>query len=482
MIFFLWFESFIWFHQQKQPTMSEQKNKQLKIIFLSSEGAGHINACVGLAQELAKCGHEIYFFNKPSNIGQFEKLGFKEIILHENAVVDDTDDAKKQVENKDVDQGKLRETIIKSNLLADLSPYDQLDVFDRHKNKNFFGFSMINDIRKVHEQIRQSLSEQKPDLVIVDYILIPPCIAYGQIPWAYLCSHNPLHLFNSQLLPPITSGLPTDNRSGWADFYDKFRKTYQSSLQYCQNELNKHYQCPEVNKNQFLFLSPHFNIYGYPEQLDYTDIITLPENVVRLDGFCRQQSITTDDNDNKTFELPEKIKTQLSDTVKLIYFSLGTFGSTNVTLMQKILNELSGCPHQIIVSTGQSHQQLSLSENMYGQSYLPQMSILPLVDLVITHGGNNTVTETMSYGKPMIVMPLFADQHDNAQRIMEKGFGYRINPHRFESNQLIQLIQQILLDKIMIERCTNAGDLIRKSNSKWKACTKIEKLLNNKKE
>ncbi|OTF80667.1 hypothetical protein BLA29_005821 [Euroglyphus maynei] len=431
---------------------------KFNIIFLSSEGAGHINACVGLAQELAKRGHTIHFFANKSMVGSFEKLGFKEIIWNETKRQDD--------------EGKnLRETILKSDLLADLSPYDQLDVFDRHKNDHFFGITMIRDIRQVHQQIEQSIREKRPDLIIVDYILIPPCIAYGNVPWAYLCSHNPLHLFNSQLLPPITSGLPTDDRSGWADFYDKFRNSYQSSLQYCQNELNKHYGFPEVNKDQFLFLSPYFNIYGYPEQLDYTDIITLPDHFVRLDAFCRQS--------NEPFELPDNFKVKMAAGSKLIYFSLGTFGSTNVKLMQKIIDELATCPHLIIVSTGPSHQQLSLgaTNNMWGQPHLPQMSILPVVDLVITHGGNNTVTETMAHGKPMIVMPLFADQHDNAQRVMEKGYGHRINPHRFKPKQLNQMIEQILTDNALIERCAKAGHDIRNSNSKLKACEKIEKLL-----
>ncbi|KAH9517528.1 hypothetical protein DERF_008199 [Dermatophagoides farinae] len=105
------------------------------------------------------------------------------------------------------------------------------------------------------------------------------------------------------------------------------------------------------------------------------------------------------------------------------------------------------------------------------------MAILSMVDLVITHGGNNTVTETMANGKPMIVMPLFADQHDNAQRIMEKGYGHRINPHRFRPKELNLLVDQILADNTMIERCAKAGHRIRDSNSKAKACEKIEQLL-----
>jgi UDP:flavonoid glycosyltransferase YjiC (YdhE family) len=60
---------------------------------------------------------------------------------------------------------------------------------------------------------------------------------------------------------------------------------------------------------------------------------------------------------------------------------------------------------------------------MWGESYVPQTRVLSLVDSVITHGGNNTVTETFSFGKSM---PLFVDQFDNAQRIEEKGYGIRL--------------------------------------------------------
>ena len=91
----------------------------------------------------------------------------------------------------------------------------------------------------------------------------------------------------------------------------------------------------------------------------------------------------------------------------------------------------------MIVSKGPQHELLRLPDTMAGEEFLPQTSILPQVDAVITHGGNNTVTECLHFGKPMVVLPLFWDQYDNAQRVQETGFGLRLDTYGHAPEELL---------------------------------------------
>ena len=114
--------------------------------------------------------------------------------------------------------------------------------------------------------------------------------------------------------------------------------------------------------------------------------------------------------------------------------------------MQRLIHALGRTDYRVIVSLGPQHELLRLADNMTGAEFLPQPAILPQVDLVVTHGGNNTVTECFHNGLPMVVLPLFWDQYDNAQRVAETGFGVRLDPYRFEERELTEAIDRLLAD------------------------------------
>jgi len=119
-------------------------------------------------------------------------------------------------------------------------------------------------------------------------------------------------------------------------------------------------------------------------------------------------------------------------------------------------------------------RKIELAANMTGAEFLPQTSVIPLCDAVITHGGNNTVTECLHFGKPMVVLPLFWDQHDNAQRVHELGLGVRLDTYRFTGAQLHGALGQLLADAGLRSRLAGAAAAIQRRGGVRRAATLIE--------
>ena len=149
----------------------------------------------------------------------------------------------------------------------------------------------------------------------------------------------------------------------------------------------------------------------------------------------------------------------------------------NFFTLNRLIGILANIKHRFIVSKGPKHQQIELPDNMWGQQSVPQIQVLPIVDLVITHGGNNTITETFYFGKPMIVMSLFSDQMDNAQRVQEKGFGLRMDQINCSKDELLTGIESLLSDKVLIEKLQNISRRIQSENSIAKLPLLIEQRL-----
>jgi MGT family glycosyltransferase len=264
----------------------------------------------------------------------------------------------------------------------------------------------------------------------------------------------------------LTLGYPSN---GDKNEWQKFRKVSRNLFEKPRTKYNEwlvENGFPPITQNRCIPDSPFLNLYGFPEELDYTDLRPLPDKWFRVDALMRKGE--------EEFKLPEKFS---KNKDKLIYLSLGSMGSIDVKLMKRLVEVLAKSPHKFIVSKGPLHDKYELADNMWGERSVPQTKVLPLVDLVINHGGNNTVTETFSFGKPMIVMPLFADQFDNAQRIHEKGFGIRLDTYNFKEEELLTAIEKLLNDEVLKKRLAAASNRMLNSDSLVKASELIEKLV-----
>jgi UDP:flavonoid glycosyltransferase YjiC (YdhE family) len=141
--------------------------------------------------------------------------------------------------------------------------------------------------------------------------------------------------------------------------------------------------------------------------------------------------------------------------------------------LARLVDLLATTPHRVIVSKGPQYEQISLREGMWGLELVPQPALLPHVDLAITHGGNNTVTECFHFGKPMVVLPLFWDQHDNAQRVSQIGFGARLRAFEFEDGELLGAIDRLLGDASLRARLAAMSDRLKAAPGTDRAAAQV---------
>ncbi|XP_054152612.1 UDP-glucuronosyltransferase 2B7-like, partial [Oppia nitens] len=436
----------------------------LTVLFVPLDGLGHINACHGLADSLREAGHWCVFAVDDFFVDQLTKYGFAVQSLTAN--VDKINDGVSltQLQPPPMTEDKMRAKRENNFVARNAQVFKECPL---NVAKTYVGlFDELCDVLMARDQIyKRIVADVKPDVIVVDsYINSPVLTTNSGIPWVWLYSAAPLMILNSNLssdqLPPAWLGLPTNDTNDWPKHRENLDKVFEKLYHKC----NKWYQSygaaltPVTSNTTNTCIHPvssYLNIYMTPEELDYREVQPLPENWRRIDCIVR----TTGD----TFDIPAKLRDRPG---RLVYLSMGSLGCSHIELMTRLTNILGKSRHKFIVTKGPLHYKYDLPDNMWGNESLPQLAILPLVDLVITHGGNNTVTECCYYGKPMLVMPLFADQFDNAQRVQESGLGLRCNPFECSDEELVQSVDKLADDSTLADRMRRIGDRIRRSNDR----------------
>lgn len=78
---------------------------------------------------------------------------------------------------------------------------------------------------------------------------------------------------------------------------------------------------------------------------------------------------------------------------------------------------------------------------------VPQLRVLQATDLMVTHGGTNSISECMVAGVPMLAYPGAMDQPGNAARIVYHGMGLMGKLTKETSDQIKRKIKTILNDE-----------------------------------
>lgn len=117
---------------------------------------------------------------------------------------------------------------------------------------------------------------------------------------------------------------------------------------------------------------------------------------------------------------------ELDQSRPKIYLSLGTLYNDRADFYTAVFNAFKNHPAQFILSLGKRIQLSNLPaipSNFIVQPTIPQVDLLPKIDLFITHGGLNSVNEALYFGVPMVVVPQQLEQAINGRFVAQKGVG-----------------------------------------------------------
>lgn len=425
---------------------------------------GPTNNCIGIGNILRERGHTVIFAAEASWQGRLQPLGFVEdlVDLAPPPPAESTGGPEPVAGQFWID------------FIRDTAPVFRLPTIEQLTQ--FIAptwQALIDGAMFCQPQLQEIVERQRPDVIIEDNVNCFPALVTAGVPFVRSVSCQPLEMKGTNI-PPLFSGYPSDDRSQWADFRAEYDRTHRDIWATC-NDWVQSCGAPPLADLEFIHEGA-LNLYLYPEVADYTDRRALSSTWHRLDSSVR----ATDE----PWTVPEQLRLKAysppndnDPESKLVYLSLGSLGSADVDLMRRLVAILGRTRHRFIVSKGPLADEYELPSNMWGAAQLPQTNVLPHVDLVITHGGNNTTTEAFHFGKPMILLPLFWDQYDNAQRVDELGYGVRLSTYSFADDELTGAVDRLLADTALRDRMAANAAAIRGRNGTARAATLIEGLV-----
>lgn len=134
------------------------------------------------------------------------------------------------------------------------------------------------------------------------------------------------------------------------------------------------------------------------------------------------------------------------DDRPLVYVSFGSFLSVRGDVLARVAQALRGLDVNVAIAVGstEASELGPIPESWLVRSFLPQVALLGRSALAVTHGGNNSVTEAMTAGVPLLVLPFSTDQFAGAAALDDCGFGLSLDPNTATPDELRQAAAALL--------------------------------------
>lgn len=373
---------------------------------------------VGIAQAVEARGHKAVFLSDPGFVDIYKGYGFEAhpVNLSEPMPAEQ--------------MAKFWEDFINGHIPNFRNaPIDQIDNYVKECWE-----AIVDSAKWAQKDLPGVLAKIEPDVICVDNVVLFPAIKQFGKPWVRIisCSENEIE---DEGIPPHLSGCGAED----TECHKAFRARFNAVIKPIHDDFNAFLAgCGEdpYPLGQFFEASPYLNLLLYPEPVKFARSVPLdPTRFQYLEGCVRKEA---------AYQVPEFAG---NPDGPLIYVSFGSLGAGDTDLLKRIIETLGRSRYRALVNVGDYMDAYdTVPPNVHLASWFPQPSVIPQVDAVIHHGGNNSFTECLYFGKPAIIMPYVWDGHDNAMRVQETGHGFRCPRYDWTGDDLLEKIETCLTD------------------------------------
>ncbi|GHJ13558.1 MULTISPECIES: glycosyltransferase [unclassified Micromonospora] len=128
----------------------------------------------------------------------------------------------------------------------------------------------------------------------------------------------------------------------------------------------------------------------------------------------------------------------------VVYVSFGTIFYRRPDLLRTVITGAAATGAQVIAAVGDLAEDLALPDDVLTAPYLPQREVLERADVFVTHGGYNSVAESIRAATPMLVIPLAVDQPVQAHFVGGAGFGTALAPADVTARAVTDAVTDLL--------------------------------------
>lgn len=357
-----------------------------KIVFFCIPAHGHTNPTLGVVRELVERGHELWYYSYEPFRKKIEAAGARFIPC-------DDFDAEQKIDPKDA-----------ARVGSDLAFSTKL---------------LVDTTLALDETVCRHMREIKPDCIVADSMAV----------WGKAAA--------MKLGIPFVSSTTTF----------AFNKESAKIMKQSGKELVKMlFSMPKINRDV-----KRLHACAYPVK-NVLDIISNDNNTHTIVYTSPEFQPCSESFSDKYAFVGPSIRPAESEFEKkrdkLVYISMGTVNNDMLPLYRSCIEAFRDTGWQIVISAGEAADIQSLGtlpDNVEIYPRVDQIAVLKKADAFISHCGMNSVSESLYFSVPLVLLPQTKEQEAVAARTEELGAGIRLGST--EPETICSAVEKLLSDE-----------------------------------